>query len=266
LNNGSFISMIDLQISSRIATVTLDRPPANALNATWVERFHQILDELEQRDDWSVMHVRSALRLFCAGADIKEMREAFGTAGGSDRLAAMIPVYQQLFDRIEALPHITLAELNGAATGGGFELALACDLRIVADEARVGLPEVRIGLLAGAGGTQRLTRLCGRATAIRLLAGAEIVDGQTAVSLGLCQWSAPASELQARAQEIAERFAGHDPLASRLVKQCVNAAMGHQDRRGFELEHSGSQTLFASERTRALILSFLDQLSARKKN
>jgi enoyl-CoA hydratase len=256
--------MIDLQIASRIATVTLDRPPANALNAAWVDRFHQILDEVEARNDWGVLHIRSALRLFCAGADIKEMREAFATPDGADRLAAMIPVYQRLFDRIEALPGITLAELNGAATGGGFELALACDLRIVADDAKVGLPEIRLGLLAGAGGTQRLTRLCGRATAIRLLAGAEIVDGQTAVALGLCQWSSPASELPARAHEIAKRYAAQDPLASRLVKECVNAALAHQDRTGFALEHSGSETLFASPSTRALIQSFLDQLSARK--
>jgi enoyl-CoA hydratase len=258
--------MIDLQVSSRIATVTLDRPPANALNAAWVERFHEILDQLERRDDWQVMHVRSALRLFCAGADIKEMREAFGSADGPSRMAAMIPVYQRLFDRIEALRGITMAELNGAATGGGFELALACDLRIVADEAKVGLPEVRIGLLAGAGGTQRLTRLCGRATAIRLLAGAEIVDGRTAVSLGLCQWSSPAAELPARAREIARQYADQDPLASRLVKECVNAALDPGSRSGFGLEHSGSEALFASASTRRLIQAFLDQLSARKKN
>ena len=90
-----------------------------------------------------------------------------------------------------------LAEIGGAAMGGGFELALACDLRIAANEAKVGLPEVRLGLIPGAGGTQRLTRLCGPALANRLILGAEVLDGATAAALGVVHWSAPRAELAA---------------------------------------------------------------------
>ena len=102
--------------------------------------------------------------------------------------------------RIEALPQVTLAEIGGAAMGGGFELALACDLRIAANEAKVGLPEVRLGLIPGAGGTQRLTRLCGPALASRLILGAEILDGAAAAALGVVHWSAPRAELAQRAR------------------------------------------------------------------
>jgi enoyl-CoA hydratase len=99
------------------------------------------------------------------------------------------------------------AELGGAALGGGFELALSCDLRIAANEAKLGLPEVRLGLIPGAGGTQRLTRLLGKGLANRLILGAEVVDGATAHAFGLVQWSFPRADLSTRAAEVVKRIA-----------------------------------------------------------
>lgn len=256
--------MLELTVADRIATVILNRSPANAINRVWVKRFHEILDQLDARDDWTVLHIRSALRLFSAGADIKEMREQFASQEGIDSLVAAVPEYQQLFARIESLPQITLAEISGAATGGGFELALSCDLRTVASETKVGLPEIRIGLLAGAGGTQRLTRLVGKATALRILAGAELVDGRTAVELGMCQWHFPLSELGQATAEIAQRFAAQNPLASRLAKQCVRAALDPTSNHGFELEYTGSRTLMNTTESRALVQRFLDSIAQRK--
>jgi enoyl-CoA hydratase len=257
------IDMFEFDVSDRIATVILNRPPANAINLTWVGQFHAVLDQLGRREDWNVLHIRSALRLFSGGADIKEMRAAFESGAGVDSLVAAVRDYQELFSRIEKLPQITLAEIGGAAMGGGFELALSCDLRIISDDARVGLPEIRIGLLAGAGGTQRLTRLCGRATATRLLLGAEMVNGPTAVELGLAQWRAPAGELREAALRIATRYADQNVQAARLAKGCINAALDPTSSRGFDLEFEGSKALFESDETRALIYRFLASNAAK---
>jgi enoyl-CoA hydratase/carnithine racemase len=249
--------MIEFAIANRVATVVLNRPPANAINLQWVARFQAILDDLDKRDDWNVLHIRSALRLFSSGADIKEMRAAFESADGPAPLIAAVRDYQRLFARIEALPQVTLAEIGGAAMGGGFELALSCDMRVVADEARIGLPEIRLGLLPGAGGTQRLTRLCGRAVAIRVIAGAEMVDGQTAVQLGMAQWHFPASQLEEAAVQIARRYADQPALAGRLAKGCIEAALDPTSAHGFDLEFEGSKTLLESAETGALIARFL---------
>lgn len=249
--------MLKTEVSNLVATVLLDRPPANAINREWAQSFHAVLDELEERDDWNVLHIRSALRIFSAGADIKEMRAVFDSGAAPDALVDAVRDYQRLFARIEGLACITLAEIGGAAMGGGFELALACDLRVVADEARVGLPEIRLGLLAGAGGTQRLTRLCGRATAIRILAGAEMVDGRTAVELGMAQWHFPAASLRQETEAIARRYADQNGRAGRLAKQCVNAAVDPCSVHGFELEYEGSKALLNSAESQALIRKFL---------
>jgi enoyl-CoA hydratase/carnithine racemase len=251
--------MLSLQVSHRVATLVLQRAPANAINREWVTRFHALLDELDARDDWTVLHLRSALRLFSAGADIKEMRTQFTSADGVASLVAAVRDYQKLYARIESLSRITMAEIGGAAMGGGFELALACDLRVIAEEARVGLPEIRLGLLAGAGGTQRLTRLCGRGIAIRVIAGAEVVDGKTAVQLGMAQWSAPLAELPATAASIARRYADQPALAGKLAKECINAALDPKSSKGFDLEYSGSKLLLESEETQALVAHFLAQ-------
>jgi enoyl-CoA hydratase len=255
--------MFTYEIADGIAAVTLNRPPANAINLKWTHQFHRILDELELRDDWSVLHIRSGLRIFSGGADIKEMRSTFEAGHPMESLIEAVRGYQGLFARIEALSRITLAEIGGAAMGGGFELALACDLRIVADEAKVGLPEIRIGLLPGAGGTQRLTRLCGKAVAMRIIGGAEMVDGLTAVELGMAQWHAPAISLPKVAAQLARRYAGHSALALCLAKRCISAALDSTSSRGFDLEYEGSKTLLQNPETHSLITRFLAKKDTR---
>ena len=121
-----------------------------------------------------VLLIRSSLRIFSAGADLKLMRDCFATEDGPGRMIETVRRMQRLFDRIEALPQVVVAEIGGAAHGGGFELALACDLRVAAESARLGLPEARLGLLPGAGGTQRLSRLAGPGVARRLILMAEV--------------------------------------------------------------------------------------------
>jgi enoyl-CoA hydratase/carnithine racemase len=169
---------------------------------------------------------------------------------------AFVAAIQRLYFRIEALPQVTLAEIGGAAMGGGFELALACDLRIAANEAKIGLPEARLGLIPGAGGTQRLTRLCGPALASRLILGAEILDGAAAAGLGVVHWAVPRDELAQRATELARRIAGLPAAALSASKACIAAAC-QPGRGGFTDELEFTRSLLTDSETRQRVTAFL---------
>lgn len=247
-----FIEAVD----AGIATVTLNRPPVNGINDEWVAGFHGELDGLDARSDWTVLRLRSSQKVFCAGADLKTMRAKFESQGGVARLAEDTRAYQRLFDRIEGLPRLTVAEIGGAAVGGGFELALACDLRIAAQGAKLGLPEVRLGLLPGAGGTQRLTRLCGRGIATRLILGAEVLNGEGAAALGLVQWAVPAGELQAATDSLVSRLAALPAHAVALAKACIGLASPLAPA-GFAKEVEATTQLLQSAETRRLVADFL---------
>ena len=177
-------------------------------------------------------------------------------ADGPDRMYAYVAGIQRLYFRIEALPQVVMAEIGGAAMGGGFELALACDLRIAANEAKVGLPEARLGLIPGAGGTQRLTRLCGPALVKRLILGAEVLDGATAATLGVVHWSAPRAELSARASEIAKRIADLPPAALAASKACIAAAY-EPGRGGYTDELEFTRSLLTNPDTQKRVQAFL---------
>src|SRR5450755_543260 len=210
--------------SDAVTTLTLSHPPLNAISEEWVRSFEAKLDELARGPRFTVLHIRSEQKVFCAGADLKEVRARMDAADGPDQMYSYVASIQRLYARIERLPQVVLAEIGGAAMGGGLELALACDLRIAAAEAKLGLPEVRLGLIPGAGGTQRMTRLVGRGLANRLILGAEAVDGATAERLGLVQWVCPRAELADRAAEIAGRIAALPAAALAAAKRCMISA------------------------------------------
>jgi enoyl-CoA hydratase/carnithine racemase len=165
---------------------------------------------------------------------------------------------QAVFARLESLPKVTLAEIGGAAMGGGFELALACDLRLVADAARIGLPEARLGLLPAAGGTQRMTRICGDAVARRLILGAELVGGLEAVKLGLAQWSAPSAEIEGVARALAGRIADLPATTLAACKHCIDVAL-NAGTDGYEAELASSAMLLAEPETRRRVTRFLEK-------
>src|ERR1039457_29532 len=148
-------------------SIIMDRPPVNAINDEWIDGINQVLDRYEQRDDVRVLRFRSALKGFCAGAEIDMLVERLSTQSGLLKMVEEVRRMQALYARIEQSPLVSIAEINGAALGGGFELSLACDFRVAADTAKVGLPEAKLGLLAAAGGTQRLTKVLGPAMARR---------------------------------------------------------------------------------------------------
>ena len=254
--------MIELSFKDRVAVASLSRPPVNAIDDEMIEAFHRVLDQLVKRKDWSVLHIRSTQKVFAAGADLALIRSWKDAPSPGDALGGYIERLQALYHRLENLPQVTICEINGAAMGGGLELALSCDLRIAAHEAKIGLPEVGIGLLPGAGGTQRLTRLCGYGTAARIILGCEPVDGKTAESLGLVQWSAPREELEARARGIVDKIAALPAHALQAAKQCMAAYEG-TNLHGFMVERNLGGALLNSPETQRLISDFLERNTKR---
>jgi enoyl-CoA hydratase len=239
-----------------VTTLTLNRPPVNAISEEWVWAFEAKLDELARGPRFTVLHIRSEQKVFCAGADLKEVRARMDAADGPDQMYSYVASIQRLYARIERLPQVTLAEIGGAAMGGGLELALACDLRIAAVEAKLGLPEVRLGLIPGAGGTQRLTRLCGPALASRLILGAEVLDGTAAAELGVVHWAVPRIELAQRATELARRVAGLPTMALSASKACIAAAC-QPGRGGYTDELEFTRSLLSNAETQKRVQAFL---------
>ncbi len=239
-----------------VAELTLDRPPVNAIDDAMIAALHGALDQLACESDFQVLHIRSSMKVFAAGADLALIRSWKDAPSPSGALSAYIERLQGLYHRIESLPQVTLCEIAGAAMGGGYELALSCDLRIAAEEAKIGLPEVGLGLIPGAGGTQRLTRLCGRGVAARVILTGEPVDGSTAAALGMVEWCVPRAEIAERARAIADRLATMPAHAQRVAKQCIRG-FADTGTLGFQLERDLGGALLDSPRTQQLIGDFL---------
>jgi enoyl-CoA hydratase/carnithine racemase len=222
-----------------------------------METFHEKLDGLEA-GAINLLVIRSALEVFCAGAHLGRIREFFDGPDGAAAMVAYVRGFHRLFDRIESLPCVTLAVLNGAAMGGGLELALSCDLRLAAETATVGLPEARVGMIPGAGGTQRLTRLCGPGVAARVILAAETLTGREARELGLVQWACASEAVEARWGEIALSIAELSPNALAAAKDCLRAY--HQPGvDGFARELEKPLQLMRDPESQRRIAAFLDR-------
>jgi enoyl-CoA hydratase len=250
------VIMLQYSHEGRVAVWTLSRPPVNAINDEWLSNFHKALDEIESKNGVSILHIRSNQKVFCAGADLKLMRSCFEKIDGPTEMVAMVRRMQALYKRIENLSQVSIVELGGTALAGGLELALACDFRIAANEAKLGLTEINLGLLPAAGGTQRLSKLCGSAIARRLILGGEMINGVTAETLGLVHWSVPHEQLQDRVGELLEKWAGLTVMALAKAKRCL-LDYDLPDVDGFETELSGTLNLYEDPETRKLVETFL---------
>lgn len=252
--------MFELQVADSVAAITLARAPVNAMNDEWVAGFHKLLDQLDGRDDWSVLRIRSSLKLFSAGADLKQIEGNF--ARSIDEQAGPGGRYQALFSRIEALARPTLAEIKGSAFGGGLELALACDLRFAASEAKLGLPEVKLGLMPGAGGTQRLPRLLGSAAAMKMILSGEPVTGADALAIGLVQWAVPLPNFDEQVEAVVRQLAAVPPHAAQAAKAAIRVAFD-SSRDGYAVETASVRQCLAHPRTRELVGAFLARSAQR---
>jgi enoyl-CoA hydratase len=246
--------MIHARHDAAVSTITLGRPPVNAIDPDFVTAFHAALDDVEARQPTLVV-IRSDQRCFCAGADLGLIRTCFDQEGGVDRMVAYVRTLHRLFDRIEALPAVTLACIAGATLGGGLELALSCDLRIATTTAKLGLPEARVGMIPGAGGTQRLPRLAGPGVAARIILSADVVDGGEAQRLGIVQWAVEESAFEREIARIVDRIGGLSREALAASKHCLR---GYFDPAvdGFERELEQPQALMRSPDSKQRVARF----------
>ena len=163
-----------------VATLTLQHGSMNAIDDALLDALAGTFAMVEAHSEVSVLRIRSERRVFSAGADLHLVAGRLESATGADEMRATVRRFREVYDHLAALPLVTIAEIEGHALGGGLELALACDIRIASYSAKLGLPETRVGLLPGAGGTQRLTRLCGEGIAARIILSGDLVGGREA--------------------------------------------------------------------------------------
>jgi enoyl-CoA hydratase len=204
----------------RVALITINRPEKrNALNIKTREEGAAAFEELRADDSVRVVVITGAGdKAFVAGADIGEFE---GRTAVTQR---DVMTGRSLFTAIDTFPKPVIAMVNGYCLGGGCELALACDLRIASDKASFGQPEINLGIIPGGGGTQRLTHLVGEGKAMELILTGDIIDAQTAYSIGLVNAVVPADQLEAKTMEVAGRIGEKSPIALRMAKEAVKTA------------------------------------------
>jgi enoyl-CoA hydratase/carnithine racemase len=223
--------------------VTLARAEAaNALSRGLVAGLRARLGELAAERDLRVIVLTGAGdKAFCAGADLKE-RRTFTT----DETRAFLADLNAAVDALAAFPRPVIAALNGAAFGGGLELALACDLRIAAEHVSLGLPEVQLGIIPGAGGTQRLARACGIAVAKELVLTGRRIDARRALDLGLVSAVVPPGDLRTDARRLAQEIANAGPLAVACARRAIDLGFGRPLAEGLAIERDCYEVVLGS--------------------
>ncbi len=243
--------------TSGTAVITLDFPPANAIGAAQIAMLESALVSAAE-SGCRVLLVRATGRFFCAGADIGIMQARDAETQRAERLAGFAQKLQALYGKLEAFPSPTIAAIDGIATGGGLELALACDFRIAREGAQLGLPETKLGLIPAAGGTQRMVAVVGRAYAADMILRGRLVDGAEAWRMGLVHESvsgeANARPAEARARALAEELCAQPQAALGEAKRCI-AMAGNAS--GFAAEVEATRVLHAEPETIERIAAFL---------
>jgi enoyl-CoA hydratase/carnithine racemase len=225
-----------------ICTIELDRPPVNALGRELVDDLTVALGRLRRDDEVRCLVVRSAGAHFCAGADLKE--RATMTV---DDVRRFVPRLAGICNALAAIPCPTIAAVRGAAAGGGCELALACDLRVLAEDATIGLRETALAIIPGAGGTQRLPRLIGPMRAKRWIFSAKMHTAAEALADGVADRVVPDHRLNREVQDLAEAIAAAGPLANRLAKRAIDGGADLTLERALQLEWECYQETLATE-------------------
>ena len=247
---GEFVR---LEVEDGVGTIRIDRPKMNALDKQVQEEIRAAAEEATERDDVRAVVIYGGERVFAAGADIKEMAD-MSYADMVKRSGAL----QSAFTAVARIPKPVVAAVTGYALGGGCELALCADVRIAADNATLGQPEILLGIIPGAGGTQRLTRLVGPSRAKDLIFSGRFVKAQEALEIGLVDRLAPAADVYAEAVGWARQFTGAAALALRAAKESVDRGLEVDLDTGLEIERQQFAALFATADRTIGMQSFIE--------
>ena len=247
---GEFVR---LEVEDGVGTIRIDRPKMNALDKQVQEEIRAAADEATERDDVRAVVIYGGERVFAAGADIKEMAD-MSYADMVKRSGAL----QSAFTAVARIPKPVVAAVTGYALGGGCELALCADIRIAADNATFGQPEILLGIIPGAGGTQRLTRLVGPSKAKELIFSGRFVKAAEALEIGLVDRLVPAADVYTEAVTWARQFTAAAALALRAAKESVDRGLEVDLDTGLEIERQQFEALFATEDRATGMQSFIE--------
>jgi enoyl-CoA hydratase/carnithine racemase len=244
---------VRLEVEDGVGTIRIDRPKMNALDADVQEGIRAAAVEASEREDVRAVVVYGGERVFAAGADIKEMAELSYTD-----MVARSGALQRAFTAVAKIPKPVVAAVAGYALGGGCELALCADIRVAGQGATFGQPEILLGIIPGAGGTQRLTRLVGPAKAKDIIFTGRFVPAEEALAIGLADQVVPDAEVYDAASAWARRLSTGAPYALRAAKESIDAGMEVDLDTGLEIERLQFAALFATEDRVTGMRSFLD--------
>lgn len=234
--------MVQWEQREKIAIVILNRPEAaNALSKQLLSELKQLLQTIKGQKDIQTVIITGSGPFFCAGADLKERKGM-----DEEEVKQAVQQIRSIINEVENVPQPTIAAINGAAMGGGLELALACDIRIAAQDAKLGLTETSLGIIPGAGGTQRLPRLIGKGRAKELIFAARKISGAEAETLGLVEYAVEAEQVLEKALELAKEFVENAPLSLRQAKIAVNKGMETDIMTGLKIEELAYNALLNS--------------------
>ncbi len=244
-----------------VGVITINHPPTNALNAQTLEELGSVFEEMEKDEEIkAVIITGSGERVFASGADINEFKDL-----DKETALKMVNQGKRVFNQIETFPKPIIAAINGACLGGGCELAMCCDLRVAVEGARFGQPEIRLGIMPGWGGTQRLPRLVGKTRALELLLSGNMIKADEAKEIGLINKTVPSDKLISQAKLIAHRLVKLAPLAIKEIKRAVNEGLNTGLFEGLKLEGDCFLKVLETEDAKIGISAFLSKKSPRFK-
>ncbi|MFZ1361559.1 MAG: enoyl-CoA hydratase-related protein [Candidatus Nanopelagicales bacterium] len=245
--------LVELIVDGAVATIKLNRPPMNALNLELQQGFKAAALEISKRQDIGAVIIYGGPKVFAAGADVKEMADwDHKTASLWTRPLA------ESFTAVSRIPQPVIAAITGYALGGGLELALCADFRVVGDNAKLGLPEILLGIIPGAGGTQRLPRLVGPAKAKELIFTGKFIDANEALTIGLVDRVVAPDDVYSEAQAFAEQLAKGPKFALRAAKNVINRGLEVDLDTGLEFERAHFAELFATPDRQTGMQSFIE--------
>ncbi|MFJ7074641.1 enoyl-CoA hydratase/isomerase family protein [Streptomyces sp. NPDC098781] len=245
---------VNLEVAEGVGTLRLDRPPMNALDVATQDRLKELAEEATRRDDVRAVVIYGGEKVFAAGADIKEMQAMDHTA-----MVLRARGLQESFTAVARIPKPVVAAVTGYALGGGCELALCADYRIAADNAKLGQPEILLGLIPGAGGTQRLARLVGPSKAKDLIFTGRMVKADEARELGLVDRVVAADQVYAEAHAWAAKLAQGPAIALRAAKESIDTGLETDIETGLAVERGWFAGLFATEDRDRGMRSFVEE-------